>query len=186
MFSKIIPSGTVKFLIGWALVFLVRLLPFRAPNVEPVMTTLMPFAKRYGMISAFTFGFTSIAAFDLVVGQIGIWTLITAVAYGLVGIGAHVFLRNRPSESQNYLVYAIVGTIAYDALTGLTIGPVFYAQPFVEAFVGQIPFTILHLLGNCIFAALVSPVIYRWVVANPKLDTLALVRSVQGEPAAAS
>ena len=35
----------VKFIIGWAAVFLARLLPFRPPNVEPVLATLMPFSK---------------------------------------------------------------------------------------------------------------------------------------------
>ena len=29
----------------------------------------------------------------------------------------------------------------------------------------------MHLLDNAVFAVLASPVIYHWVVANPKLET---------------
>jgi hypothetical protein len=34
------------------------------------------------------------------------------------------------------------------------------------ALVGQIPFTLLHLAGTVVFATLLSPVLYRWVVQN--------------------
>lgn len=171
-------DGTVKFIIGWAVVFAVRLIPFRPPNVEPVLTTLMPFAKRYGWFGAFAFGFLSIVIYDAVTGLLGIWTVITGVAYGFVGIGAAVFFQRREATTTNFLGYAIIGTIAYDALTGLTVGPIAFGQPFIEALVGQIPFTILHLLGNVIFAVMVSPAIYRWVVANPKFEVSALVRAL--------
>ena len=167
-------QGSVKFIIGWVVVFLIRLIPFRPPNVEPVLTTMMPFAKRYGIIGAFLFGFLSIAFFDLAVGKVGQWTLITGVAYGLVGIGSWAFFRHRESTRWNYLIYAIIGTIVYDALTGLTIGPLMFGQSFAEAFVGQIPFTAMHLAGNIAFAITLSPAIYRWVVANPSLEASAI------------
>lgn len=172
------PAGVLKFAIGWGIVFGVRLLPFRAPNIEPIMTVLMPFSKRYGFAWAFIFGFLSMVLYDSVTSGIGIWTLFTAFAYGAIGIASTLFFRNRESTAVNYLGFSIVGTIAFDALTGLTIGPIFYAQPFMAAFIGQIPFTLLHLLGNSIFAVLVSPVIYRWVVTNPKLEMSSVVRAL--------
>lgn len=168
------PQGIVKFVIGWVAVFLIRLVPFRAPNVEPVLATLMPFSKRYGTAGAFVFGFLSIALFDLATAEVGLWTLITAAAYGLVGIGAAIFFRRRESSVLNYLCYAVIGTIAYDALTGLTVGPLLFGQSLAEAFVGQIPFTLYHLAGNIAFASLISPAVYRWVLANPELDVAAL------------
>ena len=160
----------LKFIIGWIVVFAIRLIPFRPPNVEPVMGTLMPFSKKYGVAGGFMFGFLSIALFDLATGAVGIWTLITGVSYGLLGVGAGFFFKNRESSVLNYVKYAIVGTIAYDAATGLTIGPIFYSQPFMDALTGQISFTLLHLLGNIVIAAGVSPLLYRWVVANGKLE----------------
>ncbi len=126
--------------------------------------------RAIGWLGAFVFGFLAIALFDIAVGQVGIWTLVTAVAYGLVGVAAAVFFRHRESSATNFLGFSIIGTLAYDALTGLTIGPLFYAQSFLAALTGQIPFTILHLIGNATLAVLVSPAIYRWVVANPKLE----------------
>jgi len=173
-----LPAGSIKFIIGWVVVFLIRLIPFRPPNVEPVLTTMMPFSKRYGIIGTFLFGFLSIALFDLAVAKIGQWTLITGLAYGIVGIGSWVFFRNRESTRWNYLVYAVIGTLAYDALTGLTIGPLMFGQSLAEAFLGQIPFTAMHLAGNIAFSVTLSPAIYRWVVANHELDAAVLWRRV--------
>lgn len=67
-------QGSIKFIIGWGIVFAVRLIPFRAPNVEPVMTTLMPFSKCFGMVGAFVFGFLSIALYDVATREVGVWT----------------------------------------------------------------------------------------------------------------
>src|SRR3989344_5152466 len=96
-------SGFMKFVIGGAVVFAIRLVPFRAPNVEPVLATLMPFSKRYGAIGSFLFGALSIVLFDVATMKVGIWTLVTALAYGLVGIGSYIFFRTRASSRANYL-----------------------------------------------------------------------------------
>lgn len=47
----------------------------------------------------------------------------------------------------------------YDILTGLTVGPLFFQQPFLQALMGQIPFTVLHLSGNVTLALILSPII---------------------------
>ena len=167
-----ISSGAFKFVIGWSAVFLFRflLLPFRPPNVEPMMATLMPFSKRYGVIGSFLFAFLGIVLYDAVTSGWGIWTLITALAYGTLGIAAHFFFRNRAASVANFLYFGIPATLAYDALTGLTIGPLFFHdQSFMQAFVGQIPFTLMHLLGTIVFSTLLSPALYRWVVVNENL-----------------
>ncbi len=143
----------------------IRLIPFRAPNVEPIMAAIMPLGKTYGKIMAFSFGFLSIVLFDSITSGIGIWTLVTAVAYGILGIGASYFLKNR-SGRMSYAGYAVIATIFYDAITGLTIGPLFFNQSFMVSLVGQIPFTILHLLSNVSFAIVLSPVIERWLVVT--------------------
>jgi len=144
-------------------VFLVRLLPFRAPNLEPLMTSQMPFGRVYGAVPAFLFGVLSIVLFDSVTSGLGVWTFITALAYGLVGVGASLFFKKR-SGWKNYALYAVVATIFYDAVTGLTVGPIAFNQPFMVALVGQIPFTLMHLLGNVSFAIVLSPVIERLAV----------------------
>ena len=66
-----------------------------------------------------------------------------------------------------------MGTLFYDAVTGLTIGPLFFHQSFIVSLVGQIPFTVLHLLGNVSFAIVLSPMIERWLV---KEDSVSVMR----------
>jgi uncharacterized membrane protein len=127
------------------------------------MATIMPLGKSYGKIMAFSFGFLSIVLFDSITSGIGIWTFVTAFAYGILGLGASYYFEKR-SGWKSYASYALMATIFYDAVTGLTIGPLFFHQSFMVSLVGQIPFTALHLLGNVSFAIVLSPVIERWFV----------------------
>ena len=169
----------IKFLIGWIVVFAIRLVPFRPPNVEPVLATQMPFAKRYGWQSGFLFGFLSIFLFDLVTSGIGSWTWITAIAYGLLGPLSFILLKKRKNHPVPYVVVGIFGTLLYDAVTGLSVGPLFFGQPFMEALVGQVPFTLMHVAGTVVLSAVVSPLLYRWVLENDRLEVPALWRWVR-------
>jgi len=138
--------------------------------VEPVLAIAMPFSKQYKWLGGFLFGFLSIALFDLATGKAGVWTLITSAAYGLVGLCAYWFLKSRPPTAWNFLKFGVIGTILYDALTGLTIGPIFWGQPLADAVVGQIPFTLMHLAGAVVFSLVLSPIVYRWVVMNRRFE----------------
>lgn len=154
--------GTKQYLqlfLGGVACILFRLVPFRPPNIEPLLAAQMPIARRYGAWSGFIFGFANIALYDLITGKFGIWTLITACAYGILGVFAWSFFKKRAGSAKNYALFGIIATIFYDALTGLSIGPIFFHQSFVAAFIGQIPFTLLHLVGNIAFALTLSPVI---------------------------
>jgi len=157
----------LKYTIAFISVIAFRLMPFRAPNVEPIMAIVMPFGKVYGGIMSFVFGFLSITIYDSMTSGLGIWTLITALSYGFIGLGSRYYFKNR-SGWKSYAYYSIIATIFYDALTGLTIGPLFFGQSFVVSLVGQIPFTLLHLLGNVSFAIVLSPAIERWVSKESK------------------
>ncbi len=174
-------TPVVKYLIGFAAVLVIRLLPFRPPNVEPLMAAMLPFAKRYGALGGFLFAAGSIVLFDAVTSGWGTWTLVTALAYGLLGIAARWFFAHRDGTARNYLLFAAVGTLLYDAATGLTVGPLFWGQPFMAALMGQVPFTVMHLIGNIAFAALLSPFIERWIVAQvrarPVASSLVAARS---------
>jgi uncharacterized membrane protein len=152
----------LNYTISFLVVIAIRLLPFRAPNLEPVMAFQMPLGKLHGKIQAFLFGFLSIIFYDMVTSGIGVWTIVTAIAYGFLGIWVAHFLKSR-SGWKSYALCAVIGTVAYDIVTGLTVGPIFFSQPFVQAVVGQVPFTLLHLLGNVSFAIVLSPVIERWM-----------------------
>lgn len=167
----------VKYSIIFLSAFIIRLIPFRAPNVEPIMASIMPLGKTSGKLMSFSFGFFSIVLFDSITSGLGVWTIVTALAYGALGLGAHYFFKNR-SGWKNYALYAVIATIAYDAITGLTIGPLFFHQSFMISLVGQIPFTSLHLLGNVSFAIVLSPVIEKWVMKSEMKKVISVKSAV--------
>ena len=127
----------------------------------------MPVAKAHGWLIGFFFGAFSIFAFDVITGTLGQWSLITAPAYGLLGVGAAWYFKRR-SQKKHFVYFAIVGTLFYDAVTGLTVGPLIFHQPFLEAAFGQISFTLMHLLGNVAFALVWSPFIVRFLQPQEK------------------
>lgn len=154
-------SSNVKVAVVFTACLLFRLLPFRPPNVETILASQMPIARRFGALAGFFFGALSILLFDLLTGTVGLWTLITAPAYGVLGLGAWWYLKNR-SGKKHFVYFAIAGTLFYDAATGLTVGPLFFNQPFLAALLGQIPFTMMHILGNIAFAIVLSPALLQW------------------------
>ena len=165
-----IETSWLKYVLGWGAVFLVRLIPFRPPNFEPMLATVMPFSKRFGVIGSFVFGFFGIVLFDSVTSGIGMWTVVTAAAYGALGVGAHLFFKKREATRKNFVLYGVLGTLFYDAVTGLTIGPLAFHEAFMTALISQIPFTAMHLLGTVFFALVLSPVLYKWIVKNEYLE----------------
>jgi len=168
-YSHIPMNAGLKYLIGWTAVFLFRLIPFRPPNFEPMLATVMPFSKRFGVAGSFLFGFLGIVLYDAITSGWGSWTWATALCYGLLGVAAHYYFRNRDASVKNFLVFGIPATILYDAVT-MFIAPIFNGQPLAVALVGQIPFTLMHVLGTAVFATLLSPALYRWVVQNESFE----------------
>ncbi len=170
------PNNILKYIIGFAVSILIRLIPFRPPNVEPIMATTMPFAKKWGYLAGFFFAALSIILYDLLhpssgFVRIGLWTWITAILYGLIGIAsAWYFQRQKETKQIHYVGFAVVMTLIYDALTGLILSPYLFGMTFAQAFFGQIPFTLNHLLGNIVFAYCISPFLYDWIVNNKQLE----------------
>ena len=150
----------LNYVLGFIFCLLVRMIPFRPPNIEPILAVQMPFSRIFGGLLGFSFGFFSIVVYDFLTFGLGIWTLITAMAYGLLGLWAIRYFKNKKNNSLEYVKFALMSTLFYDAVTGLTLGPLFFHQSFVIALAGQIPFTILHLFGNSIFAYVLSTGIY--------------------------
>ncbi|NBV77369.1 hypothetical protein EBR66_04360 [bacterium] len=164
-----IPMTLFKVLIGWSAVFLFRLIPFRPPNFEPMLAVAMPFSKKLGPISSFAFAFLGIVLFDAVTSGWGVWTWVSALAYGLLSLASHFYFSHRDATVKNFVMFGVVGTIVYDVATGLTVGPLVFGQTLTVALMGQIPFTAMHLLGTVVFAVTLSPALYAWVVRDESL-----------------
>ena len=92
-------------------------------------------------------------------------------------------MKNKNNNSWNYAKFAVVGTLAFDIATGLSIGPLFFHQSFARAVIGQVPFTALHLAGNVSFAVILSPLIYKFIVENKNLETEAILKIFNPKPA---
>lgn len=163
----------LKFFLGLFLCLFVRLIPVRAPNIEPILATMMPFSRAYGALVGFSFAVLSILLYDVVTHTLGIQTFFTVFAYGVLGLWSAKYFKNFKKEKVNgleFVRFAIIGTLFFDAMTGLTVGPIFFHQSFMQSFTGQIPFTILHLLGNITFAFILSPAIYHSLIRKKKKE----------------
>ncbi len=143
---------------------LFRLIPLRAPNVEPIMASIMPLGRRFGATLGFLFGFASIAIYDLFT-RFGAWTWMAGITYGLIGIASYFYFKKVKARAFNFALFAFFATIVFDLITGVLFAPMF-GQTILNAFILQIPFTALHLAGNIGFALTLSPLINKWLTSE--------------------
>lgn len=136
-------------------------MPFRPPNVEPVLAFALPVGSFFGPLASGCFAALSIVAYDALTAGLGSWTLVAAVCYGLVGIAAGIFGRSKRSL-WSQLLFALVATIVYDVLTGVVASALLFDMPWYQALVGQVPFTINHVIGSLVLTAALSPLLSRW------------------------
>ena len=165
-------NGGPKYLAGFVGTLIFRLLSpfFGFWNISPLMATELAGSKAYGPWLGGLYGTLSIALIDIIMGKTGSWTIITSLTYGAVGVFGAYFLKNKNAGARNFVVASIVGTLFFDFITGILMGPLMFGQAWGDAFFGQIPFTLRHLLGNIFFAAILAPWFYRKIMANPNLD----------------
>jgi uncharacterized membrane protein len=180
-------ASCLKFLIGWAMCFGIRFVtsafPAQLSNIDPIMATTMPFARRFGFIAGFIFASLSIFLFDAVTSGIGIWTWVTAATYGFIGVAASLVLGKLKGTWWQYGIFALIATIVYDVVTGVLLGPALFGGSMREAFMGQIPFTIKHLAGNVILSVILSPLIDRWVIRDSLEVARLRLKTTPGHPA---
>lgn len=140
----------------------VRFFPFHIPNVEPLLPLYMPLEKRFGFFTGSLFVTLTIIPFDIITGHVGLWTLVNVITYSLL---SSVFvLLNSSLRKKSFIGKAIIGTLFFDIITGILVGPFLFQQPFYTAFFGQIPFTIIHLISNIFLGFTLSPLIDHWIV----------------------
>ncbi|MFH1258011.1 MAG: hypothetical protein V1658_03670, partial [Candidatus Micrarchaeota archaeon] len=154
----------IKFALGLAVITILRMIQMPLPNIEPIMATMLPFAKKYGKIAGFVFASVALASFDFISGRLGMWTIYCAIAYGAIGFAAGKYFANKKTHKMRYyLGFGVIGTIFYDAVTALLFGFQF-GQPLAVTIAGQIPFTLYHLMGNMAMIAILSPLVTMAIV----------------------
>jgi hypothetical protein len=130
------------------------------PNNDPIMGTMLPFARKHNGLSAALFAFITMVTFDLITNRIGVWTLVTATTYGLIGF---VFARLLPYFKRinifTYLASGIVGVLIFDFITGPIMSTFLFKQGFITTLMLQIPFTLMHLASVTLFILIITPII---------------------------
>ncbi len=178
LFNKF--AGLPKYAVGFVGTLVFRLIsPFLGMwNVSPLMATEIAGSKAYGPWVGGLYGALSIVLLDIIVGRVGTWTIVTGMTYGAVGVWSAYFMKNRSASARNFVLASIVGTLFFDIITGILMGPIFYGQSWMSAIIGQIPFTLRHLAGNIAFASMLAPWFYRKIMTNPRWELSKVFRFV--------
>lgn len=129
------------------------------------MASIMPIGRKYGALLAFLFGSVSMVLYDILTDKVGHWTWTTAISYGIIGVVSVFYFKRYKASPFNFAVFAFVGTIFFDIVTGILFAPLF-GQTMFNAFIMQIPFTALHLAGNIGFALTLSPILNKWLLSK--------------------
>jgi hypothetical protein len=133
------------------------------PNNDPIMAVTLPYAKR-GRVAAAAFPALAMVLFDLLSRRVGIWTLVTAGTYGLIGLGFSSLYSKRAAHGRvvgrgTFFLSGIAGVLVFDFITGPVMSSALFQMSFAQAFVGQVPFTIKHLVSVSLYAVVVSPLL---------------------------
>ncbi len=165
-------NSSIKFAFVLLVAIALRFIP-HPPNVEPILTSLVPFGKKVSTLMLGMFGFLAIIVYDAANGQVGPWTIFTATAYLLVAVGYSLFIKKFKNPGAIKLAsFAIVATLFYDITTMFAFGKIF-SYPLPILITGQIPFTLLHIASNVFGVLVISPLISKYIVENPSIDIIA-------------
>jgi hypothetical protein len=154
---------TLRYAASLAFCNLYRLLRL-FPNNDPIMGFALPFARRDKWWQAMLFPAIAMASFDFITMRVGVWTIGTAVAYALVALLFREYAKRKKSIGlRGYVKGSIAGVLLFDFLTGPIMSSALFRAPFAIAFIGQIPFTAMHLASavplTMLTAAAVDPAI---------------------------
>jgi len=116
---------------------------------------LLPFFRgRY----AFIVGAIGFSLIDIFAGKVGMWTLSCALVWGLVSF---IFAKHQPNGTfLNFAKMSVFSVLVFDILTGIVFSAIFWGMPLTDAAIGQIPFTIKHLLGITAIALICAPLLF--------------------------
>lgn len=120
----------------------------------------LPFARNDAWWQAFLFPVIAMASFDFITLRVGPWTAVTAATYGLVGLLFHAYFKRKKEVGlKTYAQSSVIGVLVFDSITGPLMSSHLFKMPFSVAFLGQIPFTLLHLASAVSITVLLAPVL---------------------------
>jgi len=150
------------------------------PNNDPIMGCMLPFSRQDKWWQGALFALVTMVSFDLMTSGIGIWTLVTAGTYAALGLAFHfTYKRISKVKLRHYLGSGIIGVLAFDFITGVLFGPAMFGMTFTQAFLGQLPFTAMHLLTATAFILIITPALDTSIVSNPALEDSAVISKIR-------
>lgn len=130
----------------WLFCFLIRLVSHSYLPIDSLSSWLI--YAQPSCRSLMLFIVTQFLAIAFTTGTIGLWLPYTLIIYLMLGFLGTWASKKIAKTISNQLVLAGVFIILYDCATGLILGPLLYGQPFIQALIGQIPFTLWHLITS--------------------------------------
>ncbi|OGB97827.1 hypothetical protein A3F06_00335 [candidate division TM6 bacterium RIFCSPHIGHO2_12_FULL_36_22] len=118
--------------------------------IDPFPGFLLLLNRQFNQLSCFIFMLMQFFVFDYINDAIGGWTLITAISYASIAVYLNFYTHNKRITIAQSILYTATAAICFDAIT-LWIGPLYFGQPITSALIGQIPFTIDHVIRACLF-----------------------------------
>jgi len=151
------------------------------PNNDPIMACMLPFAKQDKWWQGALFAFLTMVSFDFITMKVGLWTAVTALTYAGLGIMFHFVYKKQAGKVKlrHYIGSGIAGVLIFDFVTGVLFGPAMFGMSFAQAAIGQIPFTVMHLLTATFFIILLTPLLDRAIISNPALEDSAVFNRIK-------
>jgi len=156
-----------------------RLLRF-IPNNDPIMGCMLPFSKQGKWWQGALFAFLTMASFDLITMKAGVWTIVTAGTYAALGLMFYfAYKKIKQVKLKHYLASGVIGVLIFDFITGPIMSSWLFKISFEAAFIGQIPFTVMHLLTATGFILIITPLLDRAIISNPALEDNAVLNKLK-------
>ncbi len=161
MLKNILNNNSLKYISFWlsnAMFCVLAKFCFNWPgNFNLIFGLQLFLAQYFGPMALGTWTAFNIFSYDLLTESLGFWSVVTSSSYFLVSLLTKFFINSHKLKlikHQNYsfinfLKFTLLITIFYDLVTAST-GPLFFNQGWCTMLVGQVPFTVVHVISNCL------------------------------------
>jgi hypothetical protein len=159
MLKNILQNKSLKYISFWlisAIFYLLFKYLLNLPgNLNLIFGIQLLLAQFFGPIALGLWSAVNILANDLLANNLGAWSLVTSFSYFLVSFLTKIFISthkfkligHKNYSFINYLIFTVFVTLIYDLITAST-GPLLFQQAWSNMLVGQIPFTLVHIISN--------------------------------------
>ena len=141
---------------------------------------MLPFSRQDKWWQGALFALITMISFDIITMRLGIWTLVTGTTYASIGLLFHfTYKKIKKVKLRHYVGSGIIGVLIFDMVTGVILGPAMFGMSYLQALIGQIPFTVIHLLTVTGFILILTPVFDSSIVNNPVLENTNAINKIK-------